>query len=299
MTEPATPDTTPALAADTRWRVDCADCLPWLASLPADSVSLIFTSPPYERCRTYLENGQDLGIARSTDDWVAWMLKVCEASRRVCVGLCAFVVEGQTKGYRYSCAPFLLIADLHRTGFHLRKPPIYQRHSICGSGGPDWLRNDYEPVICFTRGGKLPWSDNTAMGHSPKYGPGGEMSNRTASGRRVNRLQRGTEKGSAASIPAIANPGNVIDCGVVGGGHMGNDLAHENEAPFPEDLVTFFVRSFCPPGGIVCDPFSGSGTTGAVAVREGRRFIGCDLRPSQVALARKRISGETPSLFTE
>jgi DNA modification methylase len=84
----------------------------------------------------------------------------------------------------------------------------------------------------------------------------------------------------------------VIDCGAVGGGNMGSALCHENEAPFPESLAEFFVRSFCRPGGLVCDPFSGSGTTGAVAVRHGRRFVGCDLRASQVELTRRRIAGE-------
>jgi hypothetical protein len=73
-------------------------------------------------------------------------------------------------------------------------------------------------------------------------------------------------------------------------------LAHENEVPFPEALAEFFVRSFCPPGGLVLDCFSGSGTTGAVAVRHGRRFAGCDIRPSQVELSRRRIEAEITSL---
>lgn len=83
------------------------------------------------------------------------------------------------------------------------------------------------------------------------------------------------------------------------GGAMGNNLASENEAPFPEQIVEPFILSFCPPGGIILDPFSGSGTTGAVALRTGRRFIGCDLRQSQMDFARLRISGVTPPLFAE
>lgn len=93
-----------------------------------------------------------------------------------------------------------------------------------------------------------------------------------------------------------AEPGDVIRC-LVGGNQMGSPLAHENEAPFPERLAEFFVRSYAPPGSIVLDPFSGSGTTGAVAVRLGRKFLGCDLRPKQVDVARRRIAAETPDLF--
>ena len=89
--------------------------------------------------------------------------------------------------------------------------------------------------------------------------------------------------------PVRANPGNVIHL-PVGGGQMGSDLAHENEAPFPESLAEFFVRSFCPPGGITLDPFCGSGTTGAAAIKTGREFIGIDVRATQVALTYRRLS---------
>ncbi len=73
---------------------------------------------------------------------------------------------------------------------------------------------------------------------------------------------------------------------------MGSSLAHENEAPFPEKLAEFFIKSFCAPGSIVLDPFIGSGTTAAVAERFGRRWIGIDIRQSQVELSRKRIAEE-------
>jgi site-specific DNA-methyltransferase (adenine-specific) len=44
-----------------------------------------------------------------------------------------------------------------------------------------------------------------------------------------------------------------------------------------------------PPGGIVLDPFMGSGTTGVAAVQEGFRFIGIELNPEYVAIAERRI----------
>ena len=52
-------------------------------------------------------------------------------------------------------------------------------------GGPDWFRNDYEFIVCAS-GGRLPWSDNTACGHPPKWAPGGEMSHRLSDGTRKN-----------------------------------------------------------------------------------------------------------------
>jgi hypothetical protein len=311
------------------WSVEQADCIEYMRSLPEASVDLVFGSPPYEQARLYLENGEDLGIARDTEAWVAWMVEVYRAAQHCCKGLVAFVVAGQTRKFKWSAGPALLAADLHRAGFCLRNPPIFHRVGIPGSGGPDWLRSDYEWIICTARPGKLPWSDNTAAGHKPKWAPGGEMSHQTKDGRIKPRLGRGMANGQPGSTkgscrgrrvtsghkdgdtpngdsylpPVLANPGNVIHL-KVGGGLMGNELAHENEAPFPEGLADFFVRSFAPPaashGGGVLDPFCGSGTTGAVAVRHGRNFLGCDLRQSQVELARRRIGGETPQdLFRE
>lgn len=116
------------------------------------------------------------------------------------------------------------------------------------------------------------------------------------------------EHAKGRPMPKLANPGNcvVIDPtdpkwivkARVGGGHMGSELCHRNEAPFPEQLAEFFVRSFVPPGGVVFDGFSGSGTTVAVAVECGRRGIGCDLRQSQVDLGEERVRLVTPkSLF--
>src|SRR5262249_6051718 len=190
-------------------------------------------------------------------------------------------------------------AALIGKGFNLRNPPIFHRVGIPGSGGTDWLRADCERIVCVTRPGRLPWSDNTVMGHRPKYAPGGDPSHRTRDGSRVNRhATRGKSSGDlqtakAYQPPKLANPGNLIHC-KAGGGHLGHELAHENEAPFPLSLAEFLVRSFCPPGGIVADCFVGSGTTGHAALKHSRRFIGCDLRESQVELARRRLAEVSP-----
>jgi len=327
------PEIAAVLAGESDGCVVQGDNLSVLAHLPEKSVDLIFGSPPYEAARTY---GIDFNL--KGQDWVDWMVARTVWALRACRGLVAWVVEGRTRDFRWSATPAMLMADLHRQGICLRKPPAFQRVGIPGSGGPDWLRNDYEFIVCCTNGGKLPWSDNTAMGHAPKWAPGGEMSNRRTSGARVNQWGHSLDSGatvvaadgtvrskgrrplhvhieangeavvretravmsadrdgthhqtqSGYTIPAKANPGNVIEC-IVGGGVMGDKLCHENEAPFPEALAEFFIRSFCPPGGIVCDPFSGSGTVASVAKMHGRKWIGIDVRQTQVDLATKRIA---------
>ncbi|MEM9414965.1 MAG: site-specific DNA-methyltransferase [Planctomycetota bacterium] len=283
------------------------DCL----QLPLDdnSVDLVLGSPPYEAARTY-----DIGFNLKGDAWVEWAADRYMEHLRVCKGLVAWVVEGQVNRSEWSATPALLMAELRRRGAILRKPPIFHRVGICGGGGhikqhldqggsADWLRNDWEFIVCATKTrGKLPWADTLWEKRPPKYSTGGAMSNRTAEGRRVNkrknhrslRAPNGKRNGDVAPnsrrpFPKYVNPGNVIKC-KVGGGHIGSKLAHENEAPYPEQLAEFFVRSFCPLGGVVLDPFSGSGTTAAVAIRHGRRAVACDIRQSQIRLTRERVA---------
>lgn len=358
------------------FRIEQSDCIQFLRKQEADSVDLIFGSPPYETQRSY-----GIGFDKAGEEWVSWMVEVFRESVRVCKGLVAMVVEGSTKNYRWSAVPSLLEADLHRAGYNLRHSIAFCRVGIPGSGGPDWFRNDHERIICVTRTGKLPWSDNTACGHPPKWVPGGEMSHRLADGQKVNqwggregrmprgsgdkqyrgdnsslgyievqgwrpshRLGRGMANGIPGSTkggcvgkkhtkivttpegdtveqqfylpPVLANPGNVVEAAYsaeqvarlleqggdvmklnVGGGLMGSKYAHRNEAPFPLSLAERFVRSFCPPDGVVCDPFLGSGTTAHAALKWGRKFIGCDIREEMVDLASMRLNQEAMPLL--
>jgi DNA modification methylase len=67
-------------------------------------------------------------------------------------------------------------------------------------------------------------------------------------------------------------------------------------AVMPEALVEPCVLAGSAPGDIVLDPFAGSGTVGVVALRHGRRFIGCELNAEYAQMARRRVAGP---LFAE
>lgn len=60
----------------------------------------------------------------------------------------------------------------------------------------------------------------------------------------------------------------------------------------PTDLMAYLCRLVTPPGGLVCDPFMGSGSTGKAAIREGFRFIGIDMTPEYIPIAKARIQFE-------
>mgnify|MGYP000847531822 CR=1 FL=1 len=289
--------------------------------LADQSVDLVFGSPPYVDARLYLESGKNLGIARGCVDWVEWMLGVTVECLRVSRGAVLWVAAGVTRDRNYQPACEGLMWEWYRRGLgHAYRPCYWHRVGIPGSGGDQWFRADVEYVMCFKRPGKLPWSDNTAMGEPPKWAPGGEMSHRVKDGDRRNQWGRhmncktsnrkadGTFQGAARpsrrivtrhrdgmhandqeySPPSLANPGCVVRT-TVGGGQMGSVLAHDNEAPFPESLAEHFIRSLCPDGGTVLDPFSGSATTAATAAKCERVGIGFDLRRSQCELGRRRI----------
>lgn len=187
------------------------DCLEVLRGFRAGSVDLVMCSPPYEAARTY-----GVGFKLRGREWVKWAADRFMECLRVSRGLVVWVVEGQTRGYEWSATPMELAVEIKRRGAVLRKPPVFHRIGIPGSGGPDYFRNDYEFCIVATaRKGKLPWSDNSACGHPPKFAPGGEPSYRLPNGRRCNlvhtkTMKDGRKKIQGYVVPKMANPGNVI-----------------------------------------------------------------------------------------
>jgi len=297
------------------------------------SVDLVLGSPPYCDARTYGINAQ-----RGCQEWVEWMLTVTAEAVRVSRGMVIWVCAGVTRDWCYWPAPEGLLYEWQKQGGRCWRPAYWNRVGIPGSGGKQWLRADVEYCLAFTNcAAAIPWSDNTANGHPPKWAPGGAMSHRLSSGTRKNqwgggekstggtRRKDGTltrpakpkpshrfparsvvtikrdgqhsQESTTYQEPVIANPGNCISGINVGGSIMGSKLCHENEAPYPEALAKWFIRHLCPPGGIVLDPFSGSGTTASAAVQLGRNGIGTDIRESQVELSRRRCASLQPEMM--
>ena len=83
-----------------------------------------------------------------------------------------------------------------------------------------------------------------------------------------------------------ASHGNVISAGRVYSG------ARQHQTEKPVDLISAIVETVSPPGGIVLDPFMGSGTTGVACISEGRSFIGIEIDEGYFNIACKRIRDE-------
>ena len=76
-----------------------------------------------------------------------------------------------------------------------------------------------------------------------------------------------------------------------GGGNL-RDTQGRNHHPTvkPIALMRWLCRLITPPGGLVLDPFMGSGTTGCAAILEGFNFVGIEREPEYIEIARRRIT---------
>jgi hypothetical protein len=82
-----------------------------------------------------------------------------------------------------------------------------------------------------------------------------------------------------------------------GAGRTARDLVNHHPTVKPTDLMRYLVRMVTPPGGLVLDPFTGSGSTGRAAMLEGMRFVGCELSREYAEIARARIRFTLGPLF--
>jgi DNA modification methylase len=123
------------------------------------------------------------------------------------------------------------------------------------------------------RGGNRSGGTHPRGTRAPKYGP---------HARQVIAAQRYGTGRCGRAHPNGRNPGDVwsIPTRPYRGPHF---------AAFPIDIPTRCVQAGCKPGGMVLDPFCGTGTTGLAALALGRQFTGIELSPAFAALAAERL----------
>lgn len=251
------------------------DCIQQLDAMLPNAVDLIIGSPPYA------EKGERYGKTKPwpTREWVEWMLQVTIKAIRVSRNCVVWVVNGSVRDGQYLPACEGLVWRAHEYGLTCERPAIW--HKNAPPNRKDWFGNDWEYCLAFRPRESTRHFDWESIAEPPKYKAGGRFRQRNATGERRLGNEYPTNK--------LARPRDVFRV-TVGGGHLGSKLAHENEAPFPEGIAEPFVKVLCPVGGVVLDPFCGSGTTLAVAEKLGRQWIGIDCRASMVELSRRRIA---------
>lgn len=101
------------------------------------------------------------------------------------------------------------------------------------------------------------------------------------------RHYKGPSKGEFSGNPLGKNPGDVWDIPNVKGNHIEKV---DHPCQFPVALVQRLVRSLCPVGGVVLDPYMGVASAGVAALAEGRRFVGSELDGKYFDIASKRLA---------
>lgn len=246
-------------------------------TLPDNLVDLTVTSPPYPgKTQRYADDSQVMMVS----NWIEFMCQVTQQLVRVTDGMVIIVVDNPVRDGRYIPAAEELMCRLSDESTIVVERPIIWEKNAPPNRGDVWFSHTYELILAFTKpNAKRVWNWES-IATPPKYKSGGRFRQRNSKGERV--------LGSEYPTNPLTRPRDIVKV-TVGGGQMGSPLAHENEAPFPENLANIFVKALSHSGQTVLDPFCGSGTTGAVALKEGRNFIGIDIRPSQIDLTHRRL----------
>jgi DNA modification methylase len=263
--------------------VTLGDSKEWLPGLPPGSVDLFFTSPPYADARAYSKI--------HPDRYVEWFLPFARIMYEATSPTGSFVLNiknrvanrGPLRGQRHPYV-YQLVLALQHMGWRWIETYIWAKpNAVPGRFGPR-TKDAFEYVYHFARGPKPHWDLDTVR--VPYKASAEEIARRKLDtlGRRNTEAGFGRDR-TKTYLLGGADPGNVISVPQTYNQHRG--VAHT--AAMPEGLAAFFVRAACPPGGLVIDPFAGSGTTVVVARRLGRRAGGLDLHPDFVEEAQRRL----------
>ena len=93
----------------------------------------------------------------------------------------------------------------------------------------------------------------------------------------------------SSDAPAVAKDATMRDCETA---EWSTRNGNSHPTVKPTDLMAYLLRLVTPSGGVALDPFMGSGSTGKAAMREGFKFIGCEIDEQYAAIARARIDHE-------
>ena len=250
-----------------------------LSWIPDSSVHLVVTSPPYWTLKEYAKgNGAQLGDIADYERFLAELDKVWLECARVLV-----------PGGRICCVVGDVCVPRKREGRHYVMPLHSDIQVRSRRLGLDCLT----PILWHKiANGVTEAQGNGAGFYGKPYQPGSIVKNDTEF---ILQLRKG---GKYRSVPPIQKVLSMLTKEEMQGwlrsgwddipGASTTKTAHP--APFPVDLAERLIRLFSFAGDTVLDPFLGTGSTAAAAIRSGRNSIGVEVESSYLETARKRIS---------
>lgn len=259
-------------------KVLCGDAVEVLKKLPSNSIDLVVTSPPYDNIRTY--NGFTLNLPAVGRE----LNRILKEG-----GIVAMVIQDSTKNFGKTLTSFKTIIDwCDNAGFKLFETVIYRKYGTEGAWWSKRFRVDHEYMPIFLKGNRPAYFNKEPLKVPSKHG------GKTMTGSGNRRTDGTTTKTITREINGMKCRGTVWD--YLNAGDK-NPLKRKHPAPFPDKIPTDFIQCFCPPKGVVLDPFIGCGSTAVAAKQLGRNFIGIDISKEYCKLAEERIKTIPDSFF--
>lgn len=296
------------------------DAVEKLKTLENKSVHTCVTSPPYFGLRDYGTAGQ-IGLEQTPEEYVEKLVSVFREVRRILRddGTLWLNIGDSYAGDRKSTGckpkdligiPWLLAFALRADGWYLRQDIIWQKPNCMPESVRDRCTKSHEYIFLLSKRPRYYFdaeaiSEPIAGASTKRYmqnieaqkGSDRQQGKTNGNMKAVlprfggskygdNTMEEFRTKSGAKYIPTLKR--NKRDVWTIGtGGFKGAHFA-----VFPEKLVEPCILAGCPVGGTVLDPFAGSGTTGVVAKKLGRKFVGVEINPEYREMAIARIQAE-------
>ncbi|MCX6770645.1 MAG: site-specific DNA-methyltransferase [Candidatus Micrarchaeota archaeon] len=255
---------------------DSADIL---TKYPSNSVDLIVTSPPYSNRRKRSYGGI------SPDRYVEWFLPISKELYRILKQDGSFVlnIKEGANGEREIYVLELILA-LRKQGWYWTEEYIWYKTTCMPGKWPNRFRDAWERCLQFTKGRKFRMNQRAVkipIGNWAKKRMKNLSENDTV------RTASATNSGFGRKVENWANkrtvyPDNVLKIAPV-------CKNHNHSAVYPKELPAWFIKLFSKRGGIVLDPFIGSGTTAIAAVELDRHYSGVELNKTYYQIAKKNV----------
>jgi len=292
------------------------------------------TSPPYWGLRDYGVMGQ-IGLEATLQEWVDKMVAVFREVRRVLVpggtlwlnlgdgyfgggkagkgGIQKWGgIESQNQNRKYGPPvaipeglkpkdmmgqPWRIAFALQADGWYLRSDIIWHKPNPMPESVRDRPTKAHEYLFLLAKGVTYFYDADailesvTGNAHAQGSGIGKKVAVPGRGIRHNSSFGEATRNATVADLPMSRNRRTVWTIAT-------QPFPEAHFATFPEALVEPCIRAGCPGGGIVLDPFMGSGTTALVAKKLNRHFLGIELNPAYIEIANRRLQTAVP-LFME